>query len=142
MSRENQRYNGGSRQTAGCIPYRYKNGELELLLVACNNSSKGWVFPKGGWETHEMSKKEGAMRETYEEAGVRGNIGSELGTWSYKGNGSGDHVCTMFALLVTEELDSWPEDQRERAWMSVEDARVACKNWWMREALDQLIERL
>ncbi len=44
---------------------------LEFLLT---NSSDGkeWIFPKGGWETDE-SATEGAARECYEEAGVKGD---------------------------------------------------------------------
>ena len=44
----------------------------------------------------------------------------------------------MFALFVTEELDSWPEkDIRQRKWVTVEEAREQCKLLWMCEALDK-----
>ncbi|KAL7099401.1 hypothetical protein ACP275_09G082600 [Erythranthe tilingii] len=46
----------------------------------------------------------------------------------------------MFSLLVTEELDVWPEkDVRQRVWMSVEEAREVCAHSWMKEALDAFV---
>lgn len=64
-----------------CIPYRYKIGEknsldvsdeLEVLVIS-SQKGKGMLFPKGGWELDE-SQKEAALRETMEEAGVRGIV--------------------------------------------------------------------
>ncbi|PNY00823.1 nudix hydrolase mitochondrial-like, partial [Trifolium pratense] len=79
--RELQRYRKGRRQVVGCIPYRYKIGEknsldvsdeLEVLVIS-SQKGKGMLFPKGGWELDE-SQKEAALRETIEEAGVRGIV--------------------------------------------------------------------
>lgn len=46
-------------------------------------------------------------------------------------------------MLVTEELELWPEQHlRQRMWMKVDEAREACRDWWMKEALDVLVHRL
>ncbi|KAM7279477.1 hypothetical protein ACFE04_006611 [Oxalis oulophora] len=148
-----QRYNKGLRQVVGCIPYRYnkviKNSslknedqELQVLLIS-SQKGKGMLFPKGGWELDE-TKKQAAIRETIEEAGVRGVIKGELGKWNFK---SKTHdTCYegfMFPLLVTEQLDIWPERKfRQRIWMSVPEARKTCQHPWMKEALDVLTNRL
>ncbi|KAJ6684218.1 hypothetical protein OIU85_007868, partial [Salix viminalis] len=64
-----------------CIPYRYKKGnsnasevddELEVLVIS-SQKGKGKLFPKGGWELDETITQ-AASRETYEEAGVKGNV--------------------------------------------------------------------
>ncbi|CAK8566659.1 unnamed protein product [Lathyrus sativus] len=122
--RELQRYRKGRRQVVGCIPYRFKIGEkksLDILdelevLVISSQKGKGMLFPKGGWELDE-SQKEAAKRETMEEAGVKG--------------------------IVEEQMEFWPEQNlRQRTWMSITEAREVCQHWWMKEALDRLVNRL
>ncbi|KAF5450333.1 hypothetical protein F2P56_030693 [Juglans regia] len=149
--RESQRYNNlGCRQVAGCIPYRYKNGsdgntidtELEVLVIS-SQKGQGLTFPKGGWELDE-SLEEAASRESLEEAGVRGNVECELGKWSFISKRYATYYeGYMFALLVKEQLDLWPEKNfRRRIWMKAAEAREVCQHGWMKEALDKLVERL
>ncbi|XP_061374667.1 nudix hydrolase 18, mitochondrial-like [Gastrolobium bilobum] len=149
--RELQRYRKGRRQVVGCIPYRHKNGdqtsmeaaqELEVLVIT-SQKGKGMLFPKGGWELDE-SKKEAALRETIEEAGVRGIVGGKLGKWSFKSKSHDTfYEGYMFPLLVQEQLEFWPEHNvRRRIWMSVSEAREVCQHWWMKEALERLVNRL
>ncbi|XP_028792136.1 nudix hydrolase 18, mitochondrial [Neltuma alba] len=149
--RELQRYRKGRRQVVGCIPYRYKmeeqgsmeaSGELEVLVIS-SQKGKGMLFPKGGWELDE-SQKEAAVRETIEEAGVRGIVGGKLGKWSFKSKTHDTfYEGYMFPLLVQEQLELWPEQNfRQRIWMSVDEAREVCQHWWMKEALDRLVNRL
>lgn len=46
--------------------------------------------------------------------------------------------AAMFALLVNEELDSWPEQsRRERSWLTIPEAIESCRHKWMREALEE-----
>ncbi|KAL3635947.1 Nudix hydrolase 17, mitochondrial [Castilleja foliolosa] len=142
-----QRYNKDHRLVVGCIPYRYKNGkkyddELEVLVIS-SKKSESMMFPKGGWEIDE-SVEEAASRESLEEAGVLGNVECELGRWIFKSKSRElYHEGFMFPLLVTQQLDLWPEKcARKREWMSVGEAREACTQWWMKEALDKLVDRL
>ncbi|OAY57188.1 nudix hydrolase 18, mitochondrial [Manihot esculenta] len=147
-----QRYTkAGLRQVVGCIPYKYKIGYPDFLdiedalevLVISSQKGKGMLFPKGGWELDETIK-EAASRETLEEAGVRGIVELELGKWSFKSKTHDTYYeGYMFPLLVQEELDFWPEKNvRQRKWMSVADAKECCQHWWMKEALDSLVNRL
>ncbi|KAF3588321.1 hypothetical protein F2Q69_00026729 [Brassica cretica] len=147
--RQFQRYNKGRRQVVGCIPYRLKistegtiSDEFEVLVIS---SQKGHalMFPKGGWELDE-SVEEAASRESLEEAGVIGNVERQLGKWDFLSKSRGTfYEGLMFPMLVKEELELWPEQHlRQRMWMKVDEAREACRDWWMKEALDVLIHRL
>ncbi|XP_021909432.1 nudix hydrolase 18, mitochondrial [Carica papaya] len=149
--RELQRYEKGSRLVVGCIPYRYKKKqssfdgtlieELEVLMISAQKG-QAMLFPKGGWELDE-SMEQAALRETIEEAGVIGDIERKLGKWRYKSKSQGIiHDAYMFPLLVKKQLDIWPEKSiRNRRWMTVKEARESCKNWWMRDALDEFVHR-
>ncbi|KAH8483181.1 hypothetical protein H0E87_027811 [Populus deltoides] len=121
-----QRYDKGRRQVVGCIPYRYKNGssntsevedELEVLVIS-SQKGKGMLFPKGGWELDETIKQ-AASRETYEEAGVKGNVEHQLGHWTFQSRTHGtDYDGYLFPLHVKEVLDFWPEkNNRQRKWV-------------------------
>ncbi|KAG2411090.1 nudix hydrolase 18, mitochondrial-like isoform X2 [Vigna umbellata] len=148
--RELQRYNNmGGRQVVGCIPYRYKedvdgnmSDELEVLVVS-SQKGQGFMFPKGGWELDE-SVEEAACRESLEEAGVLGIIEHELGQWYFISKRHGIYYeGHMFPMFVKEQLDTWPEkDLRRRIWMTVGEAREVCQHWWMKEALDILVQRI
>ncbi|KAL3830741.1 hypothetical protein ACJIZ3_019543 [Penstemon smallii] len=149
-----QRYNEEDhRLVVGCIPYRYKNGkgftpndedvdDLEVLVIS-SKKNQAMMFPKGGWELDE-SVEEAASRESLEEAGVLGHVECELGRWIFKSKTREIyHQCFMFPLLVTQQLDLWPEKtSRKREWMAVAKARDVCQQWWMKEALDILVDRL
>ncbi|KAK2439526.1 nudix hydrolase 18, mitochondrial [Trifolium repens] len=148
--RDLQRYNNmGGRQVVGCIPYRYKedtdgnmSNELEVLVVSSQKSQR-LMFPKGGWELDE-SLEEAASRESLEEAGVIGKVEYELGQWNFISKRYGIYYeGYMFPLFVKEQLDQWPEKNvRRRVWMTVAQAREVCQHWWMKEALDILVQRL
>jgi NUDIX domain len=67
------------RLVAGCIPI-LPNGHILLISsrTAEKRGSTGFLsLPKGGWELDERIE-EGAIRETYEEAGVLGLLGQPL----------------------------------------------------------------
>ncbi|KAH6760080.1 nudix hydrolase-like protein 21 [Perilla frutescens var. hirtella] len=151
--RHMQRYNFlGHRQVVGCIPYRYRSpggqsmvGEedIEVLVITAQRKGKGMMFPKGGWEVDE-SIEEAALRETVEEAGVVGDVEHKLGKWSFNSkNRDTLYEGHMFPLLVKEQLEFWPEkDIRQRKWLSVREARIVCGCWWMKEALELLVNRV
>ncbi|XP_072991663.1 nudix hydrolase 18, mitochondrial-like [Typha latifolia] len=152
QGRQLQRYSSnGSRLVVGCIPYKLEvenscvddlDKAVEVLVIS-SQKGNGMLFPKGGWEIDE-TKKQAALREAVEEAGVRGNVERRLGKWKYKSRTDDKfHEGIMFPLNVTEELVHWPEmDVRKRSWVTVAEAREGCQHQWMREALERLIKRL
>ncbi|OVA18515.1 NUDIX hydrolase domain [Macleaya cordata] len=147
-----QRYEAGFRLVAGCIPFKYKHSDessdatsekvVEVLMIN-SPSGPGLLFPKGGWENDE-TVEEAAVREAIEEAGVRGVLMDCLGYYHFKSKTLQDEfspegLCkaAMFALLVEEELNSWPEQStRERRWLSIPEAAEHCRYPWMRDALE------
>ncbi|KAH9608185.1 hypothetical protein KSS87_015770 [Heliosperma pusillum] len=149
--RHQQRYEHGCRLVAGCIPFRYRpssegDGEesekvVEVLMIN-STSGPGLLFPKGGWENDE-TVEEAARREAIEEAGVKGDLMGHLGYYDFKSKTLQDEfspegLCkaAMFALLVKEELQYWPErSTRQRRWLTVPEARECCRHPWMRQAL-------
>ncbi|KAL6294106.1 hypothetical protein ACE6H2_002248 [Prunus campanulata] len=141
--------------------------EKDLLVLMISSPSRDdLVFPKGGWEDDE-TMSEAACREAWEEAGVKGVLGvgfsallgnrhghlcaeTPLGDWEFRSK-SKQNSCSlqggcrgfMFAMEVTEELDSWPEQANYgRKWITIEEAFRVCRYDWMREALKKFVTAL
>ena len=81
---------------------------------------------------------EQAIIETYEEAGVLGDLMLPgVGRYVYAKNGS-DHLVEVFLLQVDRVLDRWPESTaRHRSWLPMEtafsiqgrdEARLICRD--------------
>jgi len=140
--REMQRYSEeGHRLVAGCIPVRLVNGIMEILLVtARHGKSKGWIFPKGGWETDE-TMEQAAARESLEEAGVRGVL-EDFARIEFKSK-TNMSIAHLFVMHVTEELPAWPEQtERDRKWWGAQEAVSQCKHDWMKDAILACIEKV
>ncbi|XP_002273187.1 nudix hydrolase 13, mitochondrial [Vitis vinifera] len=159
IGRERQRYKDHLRLVAGCIPFKFekivdghtRNPESRLLVLMISSPNRhDLVFPKGGWENDE-TVEQAACREALEEAGVRGILGeNHLGEWEFRSK-SKQNNCSleggcrgyMFALQVTEELESWPEQAlHDRKWLTPKDAFKLCRYDWMREALKNFLTSL
>lgn len=100
------------------IPYRLKDGVLEILVITSSKKNH-WVVPKG---IHEpgLSAQDSAAREAEEEAGVRGRVHeTAIGTYAYEKWGA---TCTVavYPMAVTEELADtvWEESHRYRRWVT------------------------
>ena len=108
------------------LPYRRVGGELQVLLVT-SRETRRWILPKGRPEK-KYKGFQVAELEAFEEAGVRGNVtAAPVGTFpSFKRLADGTEVATVvkvYALDVTEECDSWPEQhQRQRQWLALAQA--------------------
>ena len=126
------------RQSA-VIPYRLREGRLEIVLVT-SNSSKHWIFPKGIIEP-DMTPEASAAKEALEEAGVIGSPSSELiSVYEYKKWGG---ICNVqvFPLEVTEVLSDWDEsDLRERIIVNISHALLVIKKN-QRPSLERFMER-
>lgn len=114
----------------GALPYRLnKAGEVEVLLIT-SRTRRRWIIPKG-WPISGMKPAKSAAREAFEEAGVRGLVsGKPIGHFTYDKQPDEDGrfvVCevTVFSLLVTRQLKTWPEmDQREIRWVLAREAEA------------------
>lgn len=110
-----------ARKSSGCVVYRFNDeGALQVLLVTRSNL-KDYVFPKGGIEP-DLSARESAAKEVYEEAGVAGIVGAKLGKYRYVKDGVMQKV-SMFAMQYTHDTEDWPEAEiRNRQWFDIDKA--------------------
>ncbi|OZJ06910.1 hypothetical protein BZG36_00087 [Bifiguratus adelaidae] len=126
-----------ARQVAGCIPYDAKTGLV--ILISSRRHPKRFVYPKGGWENDE-TVEQAALRETWEEAGLRGRITAQVGRFDQPSKQNPNVTGTVhwvYAMEVNEVLDEWPEQSlRIRQSMTIEEA-LACigKKQFMQDAL-------
>ena len=119
------------------VPYRLVDGLLEVLLITSRRRRR-WTLPKGIVE-RGMTAAASAAKEAYEEAGVRGDVGSvPLGAYDYRKWGGTCRV-EVYPLRVLEELDAWPEaHERERRWLPLAEAIDAVRKDDLRRLLGAL----
>lgn len=113
------------RKQSGVIPYRMRNGTVEVMLVSRTHSGN-WGIPKGGLEP-DMTKKESAANEAFEEAGLVGNPKKKIGSYKYtKGSTGRQQTVNVYAMKVKKVLNKWLEDhRRERRWFTIDEAERA-----------------
>lgn len=106
---------------SGVIPYRVRNGKIEVLLIT-NRRRQHWVIPKGGIK-RAMSSPDSAAKEAWEEAGVLGQVdANKIGTYEYHKRAK-TYQVEVFLLPVETVLKDWPEaSTRKRQWLGVTKA--------------------
>ncbi|HEX7071908.1 MAG TPA: NUDIX hydrolase, partial [Rhodothermales bacterium] len=82
-----------------------------------------WIIPKGNIEP-ELTARESAAMEAYEEGGVKGHVHpSPIGIYLH---GEEKKSVLVFLMDVRRELPDWPEaKERKRQWLPPADA-IAC----------------
>lgn len=135
------------RALAGCLPIRKQSANpnnqttlngYDVLLISSRRKPGQLVFPKGGVKRGERPE-EAALRETWEEAGIRGiilaNLANSTAAAGQQAPADAEIVKTAsvaeqnmprgdwFVLQVTEMAEEWPEREvRSRQWYSLETA--------------------
>ena len=106
---------------SGVIPYRKKNGNIEVLLVT-SIKKRNWIIPKGFIEYH-LSPFQSAKKEAFEEAGLKGGNGTKiLGSYKVYKNGS-ELLTKIYSMKVTRVFKDYPEKNlRKRKWFSIPEA--------------------
>ena len=106
---------------ASAVPFRLSDDGAQFCLITSLASGR-WGFPKGVIDPGE-TPIETALKEAYEEAGVRGQIvGEPLGQYRYAKWGAMLTVTT-FVMEVEACEAAWPEaDQRIRHWATADEA--------------------
>lgn len=99
------------------IPYRYKKGKLEILLIKSSKKNH-YVVPKGIKEPG-LTPRESAEQEALEEAGIEGRVALDpIGFYTYE---KWKATCTVsvYPMEVTFMLDEkdWEEKHRGREWL-------------------------
>ncbi|KAI8996797.1 NUDIX hydrolase domain-like protein [Pilobolus umbonatus] len=114
------------RQVAGCLPIDPVS--RRFLLISSSKNPDAWVIPKGGWEVDE-TQEHAALRETWEEAGLKGKITGQLGVFveRYRKKIRAHHW--IFEMEISEIVKKYPErKKRDRRWFTYEEALVATQN--------------
>ncbi|MBK1988833.1 NUDIX hydrolase [Sphaerospermopsis aphanizomenoides BCCUSP55] len=113
-------------QQSGVIPYRVRDGKVEVLLIT-TRKRQSWVIPKGG-VCKGMTPPDSAAKEAWEEAGVVGQVNTtKIGAYQYRKRGNTYRV-NLFLLPVEQELEDWPEaTQRDRIWLDINHAAMLVK---------------
>jgi 8-oxo-dGTP pyrophosphatase MutT (NUDIX family) len=129
--------NQGIIEQSGVIPYRLKDGKLEVMLIT-SRRRKRWVIPKGLIEWH-MTAADSAIKEAWEEAGIWGTVtAAAVGSYHYH---KWERTCRVevYLLRVEHALDVWPEASfRKRKWFSPAKAAERVEE----DELKQLLLRL
>ena len=104
------------------IPYRMKNGQLEILIIS-SSTNKHWVVPKG---IHEpgLTAQESASKEAFEEAGVKGEVcEKEFAHYEYE-KWKASCFVSVYLMKVIDILndEQWQESNRRRQWVDVKEA--------------------
>ncbi len=125
---------------SGVIPFRIIMGKIQILLIT-SRSKKCWIIPKGIIEDY-LSPEESAIKEAYEEAGIKGRSIAKMGEYQYK-KWSGTCNVKVFLFEVDEEFENWTESWfRERKWMSVEQAEKTVEEQSLSKMIKSIPENI
>lgn len=129
------------RECAGAIPYRVRDGVLEVLLITSRGNGR-WIIPKGRME-EGLTAAKCASLEAFEEAGVVGIIDPEsVGSYVHRNSRETQRV-RVHLLRVETTLPHWPERlERQRLWSPFECAAARVEEAELRQMIFDLKSHL
>ncbi|KAG2182404.1 hypothetical protein INT43_007334, partial [Umbelopsis isabellina] len=113
----------GYFQSAGILAVNPKT--RMVLLLASRKREGAWVLPKGPCMTEPQPEapESAACRIAWETCGIRGTINKKVGTFTEAGKrGKINAYNWMYEMQVDKLEDNWPDHDRQRIWVSYEDA--------------------
>jgi phosphohistidine phosphatase len=124
------------------IPYRVRDGKLEVLVIA-SSKKHHLVVPKG-IKDPGLSPCESAAKEALEEAGIEGEIAeAALGSYTCEKWGA---TCTVavYPMKVTRLIpeEEWEESHRGREWVTPDMAASRLKQKELRPLVKKLAAML
>ncbi|AFY48779.1 putative NTP pyrophosphohydrolase [Nostoc sp. PCC 7524] len=124
---------------SGVIPYRVRNGRVEILLITTRDRQR-WVIPKGGIVSG-MTPPASAAKEAWEEAGVIGQVkANKLGSYKYRKRGK-TYQVKMYLLPVEIVSSDYPEaSKRYRRWLGAKQAMKLIKKAALKRILKGIIQ--
>lgn len=124
---DDERFGGKPKRQVAAAVFRGTGDGRELMLITSRDTGR-WIVPKG-WIENGEDGPTAALRETWEEAGIIGDIltGGPVGHYRYikQRTRRGDTLCDVDVYLVQlrEQKDKWPEKgQRRRKWFPIATA--------------------
>jgi 8-oxo-dGTP pyrophosphatase MutT (NUDIX family) len=124
---------------AGAIVFRMEDDRPLVLLVRSKKNPEIWVFPKGHIDAGESAEAT-AARETWEEAGVEGDLGDAVGA-PLEFESNGESVSVQYFVLIARREEPSPEG-RDKRWLSIDEALATLAYDTSREKLHEAVERL
>lgn len=120
--------------------YRDTEAGKRVLMITSRGTGR-WIIPKG-WPVDGLDAPGSALREAWEEAGVsQGKSASEaIGTYRYSKEYPNDWALPIetlvFPVSVRRLEEDFPEvDQRERQWVSCDEAAEMVREPGLKEIL-------
>ncbi|CAO3577712.1 unnamed protein product [Absidia cylindrospora] len=109
--------------------------DQEKILINHFLQNDHWVLPKGGWEVNE-SQAQAALRETWEEAGIKGRITRPLGVFEEVNKRQVKAHHWIYEMEIDEVYKKFPEKKkRERRWYTYDEALIVVKGQYMKDAM-------
>lgn len=115
------------RLQVAALCHRGDGENREYLLVTSRDTAR-WIIPKG-WPIRGLNSSETALREAWEEAGVRhSKVGNEpIGSYDYnKRTDSGWDIpvqTLVYSVAVRDLAGEFPEaHERKRKWVKADSA--------------------
>lgn len=105
-----------------CFKWSKKEKKTQVLLVSTRRTGR-WVIPKG-WPINGKTPGQSALREAYEEAGVKGTSFEQcVGHFAYHKRGNGKSMIPCIVAVYPVKVESlkkkFPElGEREMIWLS------------------------
>lgn len=124
--------------SAGGVLFR----DGDVLLI--KNPSGAWSFPKGNIEKGEEPERT-ALREVFEETGVKGEILDYIGEISYWYHFRGEKTFKTVKYYLMRYLEGKPRpswEVKDANFFSVEEAKKLLKYKGDREILEKAVRQL
>lgn len=123
------------------VPFRRGAEGVSFCLIT-SLKRQHWILPKGIIDPGETAEQS-ALKEAFEEAGLRGRIvGEPLGSYNDAKWGATLDVAVLLMEVESCE-DSWPEsDQRRRCWASPSEAPELVARPELRQMLRRATARI
>lgn len=93
-----------TRICSGVIPYRITASNKIKIMIVRNSADNRWTFPKGGVEP-QLTKRENALKEAFEEGGLVGVPDKKLGivTFTKAGEPQEVHYYAMKVVAIASK---------------------------------------
>ncbi len=127
-------FNGSQEKSAGGVIYRRNGSEVEVCLIR-PKETKRWQLPKGHIEAGEETA-DAALRETEEETGLNGELGSFIDAIEYAFT---DRYGQEGKGLIHKQVSFYLVRAVGGSLTEVDATEIQCAQWMeANEALTQL----